>query len=36
MVAGATAGAAAGNLSMGNVSMDQIRLAPNRTAGLYQ
>ena len=31
MVAGATAGAAAGNLSMGNVSMDQIRLAPNRT-----
>jgi len=32
MVAGATAGAAAGNLSMGNVSMDQIRLAPNRTS----
>ena len=32
MVAGATASAAAGNLSMGNVSMDQIRLAPNRTS----
>jgi len=32
MVASASAGAAAGNLSMGNVSMDQIRLAPNRTS----
>lgn len=29
---GATGGAAAGNISMGNVAMDQMQLAPNRTS----
>jgi conjugal transfer mating pair stabilization protein TraG len=31
-LAGATGGAAAGNVSMGNVGMDQMQLAPNRTS----
>lgn len=32
MLAGSTAGAAVGNVSMGNVAMDQLQLAPNRTS----
>jgi conjugal transfer mating pair stabilization protein TraG len=38
-VGGATAGAAVGNVSLANVSMDQMQLAPNRTSafmGSYQ
>jgi len=31
-LSGATGGAAAGNVSMGNVGMDQLQLAPNRTS----
>ncbi len=31
-LSGATGGAAAGNVSMGNVGMDQMQLAPNRTS----
>lgn len=31
-LSGATSAAAAGNVSMGNVGMDQMRLAPNRTS----
>ncbi|MBY0468599.1 MAG: conjugal transfer protein TraG N-terminal domain-containing protein [Burkholderiaceae bacterium] len=32
MLAGSTAGTAVGNVSMGNVAMDQLQLAPNRTS----
>jgi conjugal transfer mating pair stabilization protein TraG len=32
VLAGSTAGAAVGNVSMGNVAMDQMQLAPNRTS----
>lgn len=32
MLAGSTSGAAVGNVSMGNVAMDQLQLAPNRTS----
>jgi len=32
MLASSTAGAAVGNVSMGNVAMDQLQLAPNRTS----
>ena len=32
MLAGSTAGAAVGNVSMGNVAMDQLQLAPTRTS----